>query len=83
MNDVDVQWQSADGLQLVGRSWEPAGEPRAVVCLVPGLGEHCTFAVRLTGRGAPRLHGKGLEDRLAERLKLEGDDFVRAGDPPA
>ena len=41
MNYVDVQWQSADGLQLVGRSWEPAGEPRAVVCLVHGLGEHC------------------------------------------
>ncbi len=41
MNYVDVRWQSADGLQLVGRSWEPAGEPRAVVCLVHGLGEHC------------------------------------------
>ena len=41
MNYVDVQWQSADGLQLVGRSWEPESEPRAVVCLVHGLGEHC------------------------------------------
>ena len=41
MNYVDVQWQSADGLQLVGRSWEPDSEPRAVVCLVHGLGEHC------------------------------------------
>ncbi len=50
---------------------------------IPGLGEHYTFAVLLTERGAPLLHGKELEDRLAERLKLEGDDFVRAWDPPA
>ena len=41
MNYVDIQWQSADGLQLVGRSWEPDSEPRAAVCLVHGLGEHC------------------------------------------
>lgn len=41
MNYVDVQWQSTDGLQLVGRSWKPDSEPRAVVCLVHGLGEHC------------------------------------------
>lgn len=37
----DVQWRSADGLLLVGRCWEPDGEPKAVVCLVHGLGEHC------------------------------------------
>ncbi len=37
----DVNWTSADGLPLVGRCWEPADEPRAVVCLVHGLGEHC------------------------------------------
>lgn len=37
----DVQRRSADGLLLVGRCWEPDGEPKAVVCLVHGLGEHC------------------------------------------
>lgn len=38
---TDVEWRSADGLPLVGRCWAPAGEPRAVICLVHGLGEHC------------------------------------------
>ncbi|MCS6844193.1 MAG: lysophospholipase [Caldilineales bacterium] len=37
----DVQWRSADGLLLVGRCWEPDDQPKAVVCLVHGLGEHC------------------------------------------
>lgn len=37
----DVNWTATDGLPLVGRCWEPAGEPRAVICLVHGLGEHC------------------------------------------
>lgn len=41
MRSTDTEWLSADGLPLVGRCWEPAGEPRAVVCLVHGLGEHC------------------------------------------
>jgi hypothetical protein len=34
MTQTDVTWTSTEGLPLVGRSWEPAGEPRAVVCLV-------------------------------------------------
>lgn len=29
-----------DGLKLYGRRWEPAGEAKAVICLVHGLGEH-------------------------------------------
>lgn len=41
MIHTDTNWASADGLALVGRCWEPEGEPRAVVCLVHGLGEHC------------------------------------------
>jgi alpha-beta hydrolase superfamily lysophospholipase len=41
MQQTDVTWQSADGLPLVGRCWQPDTEPRAVVCLVHGLGEHC------------------------------------------
>ena len=32
--------QSSDGLTLFGQGWEPASDPRAVVCLVHGLGEH-------------------------------------------
>ena len=33
-------WKSRDGLEMFSRSWEPAGEPSAVICLVNGLGEH-------------------------------------------
>lgn len=38
MKLTDVSWTSTDGLPLVGRCWEPESEPRAVVCLVHGLG---------------------------------------------
>jgi alpha-beta hydrolase superfamily lysophospholipase len=41
MKLTDVTWTSTDGLPLVGRCWEPEAEPRAAVCLVHGLGEHC------------------------------------------
>lgn len=41
MKYTDVAWTSTDGLPLLGRCWESEGEPRAVVCLVHGLGEHC------------------------------------------
>ena len=30
-----------DGVQLFARSWEAKEEPKAVICLVHGLGEHC------------------------------------------
>lgn len=33
-------FQTADGLQLFAQDWVPEGTPRAVVCLVHGLGEH-------------------------------------------
>ena len=33
-------WKSRDGLEMFSRSWKPAGEPSAVICLVNGLGEH-------------------------------------------
>lgn len=33
-------WKSADGLEMVSRSWEPEAAPKAVVCFVHGLGEH-------------------------------------------
>jgi alpha-beta hydrolase superfamily lysophospholipase len=32
-------WKSQDGLEMFSRSWEPE-TPKAVVCLVHGLGEH-------------------------------------------
>jgi acylglycerol lipase len=33
-------WQTEDGLRLYAQGWQPETEPRGVVCLVHGLGEH-------------------------------------------
>lgn len=49
MKDSVVNWTSADGLPLAGRCWEPAGEPRAIICLVHGLGEHCGRYAHVAG----------------------------------
>ena len=34
------KWTSRDGLEMYARGWVPEGQPKAVVCLVHGLGEH-------------------------------------------
>jgi alpha-beta hydrolase superfamily lysophospholipase len=36
----EERWTAADGLTLFAQGWLPHGEPRAVACLVHGLGEH-------------------------------------------
>lgn len=33
--------QTKDNINLYARDWKPIGEPKAVVCLAHGLGEHC------------------------------------------
>ncbi|MDD5204524.1 MAG: alpha/beta hydrolase [Desulfobacterales bacterium] len=35
-----MNWKSNEGLNIFGRGWELERTPRAVVCLVHGLGEH-------------------------------------------
>ena len=41
MNHFETNWQSADGLQIFAQGWESTViQPKAVVCLVHGLGEH-------------------------------------------
>lgn len=34
------KWKSFDNLEMYSRSWVPENKPKAVVCLVHGLGEH-------------------------------------------
>jgi len=40
VEDIEFAWETADGLQLFARQWKAEDQPRAVVCLVHGLGEH-------------------------------------------
>ena len=40
MKHTEFKFKTFDGLQLFGQSWQPEGQPRAVVCLVHGIGEH-------------------------------------------
>ncbi|HEX7975428.1 MAG TPA: alpha/beta hydrolase [Anaerolineales bacterium] len=40
MNQFESTLRTADGLPLFIQGWDPQDEPRAVVCLVHGLGEH-------------------------------------------
>ncbi len=55
MKTFETSWKSADGIDLYARGWEPDGAPRAVVCLVHGLGEHVAryenVATALTAEG--------------------------------
>lgn len=41
MQTHEWTWKSFDGLDMFGRRWETDGDPRAVILLVHGLGEHC------------------------------------------
>ena len=40
MQHFEFEWQTKDGLRLYAQGWQPETEPRGVVCLVHGLGEH-------------------------------------------
>lgn len=40
MGHFEQEWQAQDGLKLYAQGWLPEAQPKAVVCLVHGLGEH-------------------------------------------
>jgi acylglycerol lipase len=40
MQHFEFEWQTEDRLRLYAQGWQPATEPKGVVCLVHGLGEH-------------------------------------------
>ncbi len=40
MQHFEFNWQTDDELQLYAQDWQPETEPKGVVCLVHGLGEH-------------------------------------------
>lgn len=40
MGTLEWNWHTNDGLKIYSKAWEPDGPPKAVVCLVHGVGEH-------------------------------------------
>ena len=40
MQHFEFEWKTRDGLAIYAHGWEPGSQPRAVVCLVHGIGEH-------------------------------------------
>lgn len=40
MKTFEWEWTSFDGLKMYSKGWAPEKDPKAVVCLVHGLGEH-------------------------------------------
>lgn len=40
MKTLEWRWKSFDGLDMFAQGWAPDNDPKAVVCLVHGLGEH-------------------------------------------
>lgn len=41
MNHFEISWKAKDGLDIFAQTWEPTViQPKAVVCLVHGLGDH-------------------------------------------
>lgn len=73
MKHIEFDWKTGDGLRLYAQGWHPGSEPRALVCLVHGLGEHSGryqhVAARLNGVGYVLLafdqrgHGKSEGER--------------------
>jgi acylglycerol lipase len=40
MTHQELSWQSHDNLKIFGQYWLPDAQPKAVLCLVHGMGEH-------------------------------------------
>lgn len=40
MKTFEWEWTSFDGLKMYAKGWTPEKEPKAVICLIHGIGEH-------------------------------------------
>jgi len=50
MKHNEFKFKTFDGLQLFGQSWQTEDQPRVVVCLVHGMGEHSGRYVNVADR---------------------------------
>ena len=71
MNHFETSWKSRDDLDIFAQGWEPES-PKAVVCLVHGLGEH-------TSRYAHVAEAFGREGYILFGADLRGHG--RSGGP--
>lgn len=85
MNHHETKWKSHDGLDAFAEVWEPvAVAPRAVVCLVHGLGEHTSRYVHVAGAFAKEgfvlagadLRGHGRSGGARGHL-ASAEDFLK------
>ena len=42
MQEKEFHWRAKTGEKIYARSWQPDSSAKAVICLVHGLGEHCS-----------------------------------------
>lgn len=40
MNTTELSWKSSDGINIYGKKWATNSSPKAVICLMHGMGEH-------------------------------------------
>jgi alpha-beta hydrolase superfamily lysophospholipase len=92
MKTFEWNWKSFDGLEMYAQGWAPDKNPKAVVCLVHGLGEHSGRYAHVGAAFAQagyallgfdlRGHGKSGGPRghapSAEAFFKDIEDFVRA-----
>ena len=84
MKHSEEMHKAADGAEIYRQQWFPDDEPRAVVCLVHGLGEHSSryghLAQRFTDQGFAvfsmdlRGHGKSSGNRGDLRITQAIED---------
>ncbi len=77
MKHDEFGWKTQDGLQLYAQAWQPEGSPKAVLCLVHGLGEHSGRYVHV----AKYLSERGLA-LLAFDLRGHGKSQGQRGHAP-
>lgn len=78
MNETIFDFQTFDGLTLLGREWRPEERARAVVGLIHGLGEHCSRYSHVAERFA-----KEQIALIAFDLRGHGRSEGQRGDAPS